>query len=653
MMQEDQNKNNLADMELKESEEIFRSFSEQSFVGVYLIQDEKFVYVNPKFADIFGYSIDECLNKINFHDFIHPDDLKLVQQKVRKGVNQEVSYVKHSFRGIKKNGEMIHVEIYGSSIHYKGLPAATGTILDITRRKQAKKALQKSENQLKTIIEHSNELFFLHDTNNFLNYVSPNSEAILGYTPEEMKIKWTELVSDNHINLKGVKFTEAAIKTGKTQKPYLLEFKKKDGTLVFLEIDESPVKDSKGKVVAVSGAARNVTEKILSEKKLAKLQEQIVQSKKMESIATLTGGLAHDFNNILYIIFGNTELALEDIPKEHPAYTKLETIKSANLRASAIIKHLLDFSRKTDQKLKPINAVFLIKNSLNFLRSTIPATIEIREHLTDADIVILANSIQINQVMMQLCTNASQAMKKTGGTLDISVEKAVIKPGSIKRLPDLAEGEYARITISDKGSGIDPEIITQIFDPYFTTNKAENSGMGLSIVHGIVKNHNGDILVDSRPGRGTTITLLFPMVDDKPQVEIQARDKMLCGNESILFVDDEKSIIIMAKIMLKRLGYKVETSLLPEKALNLFQSNPDSFDLVITDMTMPQMTGTKLFEKLRKIRPEIPVILCTGHSSLIDKAKAKKEGFAGYIMKPMSMSRLAKSIREALDIQKN
>ena len=649
MMQEDQNKNNLADIELKESEEIFRSFSEQSFAGVYLIQGEKFIYVNPKFADIFGYSIDECLNKINFHDFIHPDDLKFVQEQVRKRVDQEVSNVKHGFRGIKKNGEMIHVEIYGSSIIYKGLPAATGTILDITRRKQAEEALQKSETQLKTIIEHSNELFFLHDTDSLLKYVSPTSEAILGYTPEEMKIKWTELISDNPINLKGIKFTEAAIKTGKTQKPYLLEFKKKDGTLVFLEIDESPVKDAKGKVVAVSGAARDVTQEVLSEKELVKLQEQIAQSIKMESIATLAGGVAHDFNNILYIIFGNTELALEDIPKEHPAYSKLEAIKSANLRASAIIKHLLNFSSKTDQKLKPINAVTLIKNSLSFLQTTIPATIKIRKHLTDADIVIRANSIQFNQAMLQLCTNAAQAMEKTGGTLDVSVEKAVIKPGSIKKLPDLAEGEYAQITISDTGSGIDPEIITKIFDPYFTTNKVENSGMGLSIVHGIVKNHNGDIFVESRPGKGTTITLLFPMIDDKPSVEVQARDKMLCGREAILFVDDEKSIIIMAKIMLKRLGYKFETSLMPKKALSLFQSNPDSFDLVITDMTMPQMTGTKLFEKLRKIRPDIPVILCTGHSSLIDEAKARQKGFAGYIMKPMSMSRLGKSIRGALD----
>ena len=633
--------------------------------------------------------------------------------------------------------------------------------------------LQKSESQLHTIIKHSNELFYIHDTKHLLTYVSPTSKTILGYTPEEMKKKWTELTSDNPINLKGIEITEKVIKTGERQKPYLLELKKKDGTFVLLEIDESPVKDASGKVVAISGAARDVTlkkqtedrlikseqrfrdlfngisdliyiqdfegcftsvnpamckafghredeligksasdfmkpefvpaykseylepllkhghkegttiyfkkngekiyieyrsvlvrpkdgepfisgtgrditERILSERKVAKLQEQIIQSQKMEFIATLTGGIAHDFNNILYIILGNTELALGEIPKGNPAYSKLEEIKSASLRASRIIKQLLNFTHKTDHKLEPIGAVTVIQNALNFLRSTIPATIEIRKHLTDDDMVILADPIQINRAMMNICANASLAMEATGGILEVIIEPATIKARSIKNFPDLIAGKYAKITIRDQGPGIKPETIQRIFDPYFTTNE-KSSGMGLSIVQGIVKNHNGAIWVDSRLGKGTTITLLFPVVDAKPKVEIHTIDELTRGTETILFVDDEEPIRIMGKLMLKRLGYKVKTCQNPREALDLFQSEPDYFDLVITDMTMPGMTGAQLSEKLLKIRPDIPIILCTGHSSLINEAKAKKLGMAGYIMKPMSISRLAKSIRKVLD----
>ena len=655
-MQKNQDANKSPDMDMEKSEEIFRSFSEQSLVGVYLIQGDKFVYVNPKFADIFGYTVEECINTMLFHDLIHPDDLKLVQEQVRKRLAGEISSIQYEFRGIKKNKAMIHVEIYGSTIVYKGLPAATGTILDITKRKQAEQALLKSEHQMQTIIEHSNELFYIHDTNHILTYVSPTSQAFLGYPPEEMKRKWTKLATDNPINLKGIEFTEKAIKTGKIQKPYQLELKKKDGSIVLVEVDESPVKDATGKVVEISGALRNVTlkkqtenrliksekrfrdlfnsindliytqdiegrftsvnpamckafdhkedkligrptsdfmksefvsafkndyleplkknghhegttiyfkrngekiyieyrsvlvqaencepfisgtgrditQKILSERKVATLQEQVIQSQKMESIATLTGGIAHDFNNILYIIFGNTELALEETPKNSPAYAKLEEIKSASIRAEGIIKQLLNFSRKTDQKLKPISAVTVIQNALSFLRSTIPATIKIREHLTQANITILANPIQINQILMNLCANASQAMKKTGGTLDVTVEKTTIKENSVTNFPDLIAGEYAKITITDMGPGIDPKIMNRIFDPYFTTKgKEKNSGMGLSIVHGIVKNHNGAILVDSEIAQGTTITLLFPVVDEKPKFKIQALGELPPGS---------------------------------------------------------------------------------------------------------------------------
>ena len=324
---------------------------------------------------------------------------------------------------------------------------------------------------------------------------------------------------------------------------------------------------------------------------------------------------------------GNTELALNDVPKWNPAHSSLEEIKTASLRAKNIVKQLLSFSRKTDQKLQPIQIASVIKDTLQFLRSTIPTTVEIHKHIPDDEIVILANSTQINQVMMNLCINASQAMEETGGTLKINIEKTICEAEDVKAFSDLIPGNYLKVTVNDTGPGISPKIINQIFDPYFTTKEiGKGSGMGLSIVHGIVKNHNGAIWVDSSLGKGTTFTLLFPMVEGKPVNETETIDKIPIGDETILFVDDEESILRLTQKILKRLGYKVETSLNPLQAMDLFQSKPDSFDLVITDMTMPQMTGVKLAQKLKEFQPDLPVIICTGHSSLIDEEKAKRLG---------------------------
>ncbi|WP_457552892.1 response regulator [Desulfobacula sp.] len=370
----------------------------------------------------------------------------------------------------------------------------------------------------------------------------------------------------------------------------------------------------------------------------------------MEFIGTQTDGFAHDFNNILHMIFGNAELALEDLPKGTLVHKNLEEIKSASLKAADIVKQLLNFTGRTDRKLKPISAAILIEGALNFLQPTIPATIKIQKHMNDMDMMILADPIQINQALMKICTNTSQAMGKTGGILTVSVERASFSEENIKDFPDLAVGEYAKISFSDNGPGIDQQMINRIFDPHFTTSETEkNSGLGLSIVHGIVKNHGGAIFVDSEMGKGTTFNLFFPITAVTTENKKEVPPEFFLGRERILFVDDEKSIVFMAKRMLERLGYKVETSMNPVQALDLFKSKPDLFDLVVTDMTMPQMTGVKLFENLRQIRPDISVILCTGHSPMINEEKAQQLGFAAYIMKPASTKRIAKTIRKVLD----
>ncbi len=383
-----------------------------------------------------------------------------------------------------------------------------------------------------------------------------------------------------------------------------------------------------------------------------RLEGQLQQSQKMESIGTLSGGIAHDFNNIMGIILGNTELALEDVPDSNPAYKNLREIKKASQRASNIVKQLLSFSRKTDHKPQPIQIAAIIKDSLIFLRSTIPTFIHIEQDIFITDETIFADPTQINQIVMNLCINASHAMEQSGGTLTLSMEKVILDDHSVKDYPGLKSGDHVKITIGDTGPGIDPKFIGQIFDPYFTTKEiGKGSGMGLAVVHGIVKNHNGAISVESKPGKGSKFTILFPITKVNPVIDSQIESRIPKGNETILFVDDEISIVKMVKKTFERLGYNVETANNPQNALEIFSINPDHFDLVITDMTMPHLTGVKLSEKLLAIRPDIPIIICTGHSNLVDEEKAKKMGVAALLMKPIKTSETAQIIRKVLDKQ--
>ncbi len=651
-----------AEKSLLENEAYIRAIMDNLPIGVAVNSinpSVTFSYMNNNFPKFYRTTRKALEDPDIFWDSVYEDPV--FREKIKKRVLDDCASgdpkrMKWDDLPITRKGEET-VFISASNTPLPDKQLMISTVWDVTLRKRAEEALQKSESKYKRLSENSPAVVYQFrmtpDGEFTFPYISNAVESIMGVAAQKVLQSPSEFLDMIHPEDQNV-FLDGILESAKSLELYHAVIRYlKDGEERWVEARSTPNLLEDGSVLW-DGFMVDITEKKIAEKEKIKLEDQLQQAQKMESIGTLAGGIAHDFNNILAIIFGNTELALEDVPEHNPSHSNLQEIKKASLRATDIVRQLLNFTRITDQKLQPIKIALVIKDSLKFLKSTIPTTIDIEQDIQITDETILADSTQINQIMMNLCINASHAMEQTGGDLAVTVEKVILDNNSAKAYPDLKSGAHVKIMISDTGPGIDPEIIDQIFDPYFTTKGVgKGSGMGLAVVHGIVKNHNGTISVDSSLGKGTKFIILFPLATEKLMVEANTNKDIPRGNETLLFVDDELSIVKMVQKMFERLGYKVEAATTPQDALERFSLNPDHFDLVITDMTMPQMTGVKLSEKLMEIRPDIPIIICTGHSALVDEEKAKELGLAAYVTKPISMLETAQTIRKVLDRNKN
>ena len=410
-----------------------------------------------------------------------------------------------------------------------------------------------------------------------------------------------------------------------------------------LETSGSPVLDEAGNLTGYIGVDADVTER-------QKLEAHLQQAEKMEALGTLTGGIAHDFNNILAAIIGFTELTKEKLPKGSREERHLQMVMDAGLRGRELIRQMLTFSRQTPQEKKPLLLSTIVNETARFLRASIPATISIRVNVESESGLVLADPVQIQQVLTNLCTNAAHAMREKGGTLDIALSDFSVSPSNGDP-HGIAPGLYMRLTVRDTGVGIPREIVDKIFDPFFTTKKVgEGTGLGLSVVMGIVKQSQGYITVESEPGKGSTFTVYFPKVAEKPIADAAAGDEPIpTGSERILFVDDEKPLVVMGEELLAELGYEVTSRTSSRQALELLKQDASRFDLVITDQTMPEMTGVELAREILAIRPELPVILCTGFSHLVDADSAKAAGIKGFVMKPLTKGEMARTVRKVLD----
>ncbi|MCF8129689.1 MAG: response regulator [Deltaproteobacteria bacterium] len=389
----------------------------------------------------------------------------------------------------------------------------------------------------------------------------------------------------------------------------------------------------------------------ISERKIEsqRLTSQLQRAEKMESIGTLAGGIAHDFNNILSSVIGYTQLSLDDAEKGSALEDNLQEVYTAGIRAKDLVKQILSFARQSDEKITPIKVGTIVKEVVKFIRSSIPTTIEIKSNIKSGSL-IMGNATQVHQILMNLCTNAAHAMEDEGGVLEISLNDVTIDNNAKKENIELKYGSYIELVVSDTGVGIAAESIDSIFEPYFTTKGAgEGTGLGLAMVHGIVESYGGNISVNSTIGEGTVFTIYLPITKRDKSHRPYETEEFSSGTERILFVDDEAPIAKMGGRLFERLGYKVTTRSNSIEALDLFRSKPNDFDLVISDMTMPNMTGDQLAAELMIIRPDIPVILCTGYSKKISAETAAEIGIKAFVDKPIEKTDVAKTIRKVLE----
>ncbi len=610
-----------------------------------------FLFVNKMSEKFIGPDPENSIG-ISAFQFIHPEDKEKTTDWFKTCVGEHLPGSMIENRQVNsRTGEIFHM-LWTCNFHYDEqgrLKNVNSVARDITQRKRYEDALRESEKRFRDITMGMADWIWEIDQTLHFTYISQSVERVLGYLPEEMlgKTPFEFMAEDDSSNALAL-MTRIAANQEKL-KDVEHWYIGKQGNRVCLLENGIPVFDDQENLKGYRGVNKNITPQKILEGEKVEAERHLAQALKMEAVGTISGGIAHDFNNILGIIIGNVELAMDDIPIWNQTRMNLEEIKTASLRARDVVKQLLSFSRKTEQLKKPMTLQPIIKESIKLLRSSIPTSIEIEIDISPDTGTIEADQTQIHQVLINLCTNAAHAMDENGGLLEIQLSEVQLDQLAISQFQEIAPGRYAQLTISDTGHGIDPALKAKIFDPYFTTKEiGKGTGMGLAVVIGIVRSHNGDISVYSEPGKGTTFKVLLPLIYAKETSETFDTQEIPKGEGRIFFIDDEPAMVKMGARVLGRLGYQVDTQTDPLKALKRIEADPFEFDLVITDMTMPHLTGDRLAQKIITLNPQLPVILCSGFSNKIDPDRARQIGITRYIDKPLNKSEMARAINEVL-----
>jgi len=629
----------LAEEALRESERKFRDLAEKAMVGIYVIQDDIFRYVNTEFVNIFGYAIDEIVNRLGPDDFTYPEDMPIVKKRLLQRNTGELKSLRYEFRVRTKNGKVRNVEVHSSQTSYQGRPAIIGTLLDITERRKA----EEESRRLSIAIEQAAEDIIITDPEGIIQYANPAFEKITGYSRVEAIGATPRILKSGVHEPAFYKDLWDTIKSGNIWTGRIVN-RCKDGRLIHEDATISPMVTSSGKLLGYVALKRDVTDSV-------RLETHLREAQKMEAIGNLAGGIAHDFNNILSVILGYTELYRDRVQDRPEVYNSMNEVLKAASRARDLVQQILTFSRRTTPEKRPTMLIPIVKEIAKFLRASLPTTIDIRRSVDKTPDVIMADATQIHQVLMNLCTNAGHAMRETGGILDIGLKETFLDEEDIGYHSSLKPGRYLELFVRDTGHGISPDNLERIFEPYFTTKeKGEGTGLGLAVVHGIVRDHGGEIKVYSEEGKGTVFSVYLPAVAEAGEKERETEKVVHKGKgEKILFVDDEMMIVELNREMLENLGYAVVAETDPVRAIEIFRKDCNTFDLVITDKTMPNMTGFDLIRSVRERRADIPVLLCSGFQERGDPDRLADLGIGRMIMKPAPMKTLAKAVRDLLD----
>jgi len=647
-----------AEEELLKSQERDRRLFEDAVLGIFRSTPTgELVDANPALAAIFGFESPERM-KASVGNLASLYDDPACRKEMIKRLLETEKPVRTEGRFLRRDGTRFIGNLHlwavrdedGKILHIEGF------VEDITERKLAEEAIEQLRRQTELILNSAGEGILGVDLEGKHTFVNPAAASMLGF-------ELTELIGRqghsmyHHTKANGDRFPEEecpiyqSYRSGRACSLTQDIFWRKDGSSFPVRYSCAPLVEG-GKVLGAVVTFRDITEQRQIEAEKDRLTAQLAQAQKMEAVGTLAGGIAHDFNNILGIIMGYAEIANLDLPSDSSSKESIAEVLKATRRAKELVAQILTFSRRQTQEKRPLPLVPVIKEALRLLRASLPTTIDIRREidLLEGEDLTLGDPTQIHQILMNLATNAAHAMREHGGTLSVSLTRVGFDPADDADVMELSPGQYLKLTVQDTGHGMDRSVLDRIFDPYFTTKgPGEGTGLGLAVVHGIVKNHNGAITVHSEPGTGTVFQVyLLALAREASPIET-APVSIATGSERIIVVDDEEKLVIAIKRMLEFLGYKVTAMTSSVAALSLFRQHPEGFDVMVTDYTMPGMTGIDLAGEIIGVRPGFPIILCTGFTEKISEDTVKSMGIRALLMKPVTLRDQAETIREVLE----
>ncbi len=644
---------------LAESEKKYRLVAENASDAIWTLDltTMRLSYISPSVEHILGFTPQEMYNR-TLDQILAPASYALAMAVLREELDAEprnadpVRSRRMELQHLRKDGTLIWAEVPVRFLRgEQGEPTALlGISRDITARKKAEEALRQSEKRYRDLFDSISDIIYTQDLEGRFTSVNPAAAELFGYSPDEL------------IGRKGSEFMlpeyqpyfESEYLVTVREKGFMAglgQYRDKGENRHYIEFRSTLVRPEKGEPY-ISGIGREVTDRVRAHRQVKQLQKQLLQSQKMEAVGTLAGGIAHDFNNTLAVMMGYTELALSATAPGDPRHEQLDQVFQAGERAAAMVKQLLNFSRRSYLNQSPMVLQSMVEDGLELLKTSLPQGVELSTDLRAPGEVILADPTQMHQVLASLVDNAFFAMRSGGGVFSVGLERITLGPQQAAAQMELAAGDYLRLTVSDTGTGMPPQVCERVFEPFFTTKQVnEGSGMGLAVAHGIVTSHGGAIQVESRPGEGAVFTVLLPCL--RPDLREQAPAKTASGpaggHERILVVDDEQQMRHMMKQLLQRLGYEVRAVSSSPEALETLADAPKGFDLIITDLTMPGIPGDELARRAAVINPSMPVIISTGHSGcLLDRDTPPN--VSQVITKPTPAVDLDCAVRRALDL---